>query len=251
MSEASLSIVIPAFNEEQRLRETLDRLVDYCRSTRSAFEILVVDDGSVDRTSGIVQSCAAESEPGMIRLLSHQPNRGKGFSVRQGALAAGGDLMLMSDADLSTPIAELEKLQNELETSSLDIAFGSRGVAGAEIQIHQPWYRERLGKGFNRLMRLITGLPFQDTQCGFKLFRMSTCRPVFERQQLEGFAFDVELLFIACKWGLQVREIPVVWHHSPDSKVQPVTHAPSVIVDLLRLRLNNANGIYDRRASSV
>ncbi len=246
----SLSVVVPAFNEELRLRRTLERLVRHLRSSRKAFEILVVDDGSDDRTGEITRECAARNEEGMIRLLSHETNRGKGFSVRQGVQAAEGELLLMTDADLSTPVTELEKLECALERSSLDIAFGSRAVEGSDIRVHQPWYREGLGKGFNRVVRLLTGLPFRDTQCGFKLFRMSTCRPLFERQQLEGFSFDVELLFIARKWGLRMAELPVVWHHSPDSKVRPLTQAPSVVVDLVRLRLNNAKGLYDRSTST-
>jgi dolichyl-phosphate beta-glucosyltransferase len=251
MPSRPLSVVIPAYNEELRLQETLEELVRFLRSSRDAFEILVVDDGSEDRTAAIIRKCAERNEPGMIRLLTHEANRGKGFSVRQGALAAEGELLLMTDADLSTPLGELEKLETRLETSSLDIAFGSRAVPGARIEVHQPWYRESLGKGFNRLMRWVTGLPFQDTQCGFKLFRMSTCRSVFERQRVDGFSFDVEVLFIALKWGLRVEEIPVEWHHSGDSKVRPFSHAPSVIVDLLRLHLNNANGLYDRESSSM
>ena len=251
MVERSLSVVVPAFNEEHRLRETLGELVRFLRETRNAFEILVVDDGSEDRTSEIVKKCAGDNEPGMIRLLAHPTNRGKGFSVRQGALAAEGELLLMTDADLSTPLTELEKLEKALEESSLDIAFGSRAIVGAQIRVHQPWYRERLGKTFNGLMRLLTRLQFKDTQCGFKLFRMSSCRAVFERQRLEGFAFDVEILFIAQKWGLRVAELPVEWHHSGDSRVHPFVHAPSVIVDLLRLHLNNASGSYDRGASSL
>lgn len=251
MSNRPLSVVVPAFNEELRLRASLEELVRVLRESRDAFEILVVDDGSQDRTAEIVRGCAKHHETGMIRLLTHETNRGKGFSVRQGALAADGELLLMTDADLSTPLSELEKLERRLEESSLDIALGSRAVPGARIEIHQPWYREGLGKSFNRLMRWVTGLPFKDTQCGFKVFRMSTCRDVFERQRLEGFAFDVEILFIAGKWGLRAEEIPVEWHHSDDSRVRPFSHAPSVIVDLLRLHLNNANGLYDRGSSSV
>ena len=147
MVERSLSVVVPAFNEEHRLRETLGELVRFLRETRNAFEILVVDDGSEDRTSEIVKKCAGDNEPGMIRLLAHPTNRGKGFSVRQGALAAEGELLLMTDADLSTPLTELEKLEKALEESSLDIAFGSRAIVGAQIRVHQPWYRERLESG--------------------------------------------------------------------------------------------------------
>jgi len=251
MSRPFLSVVIPAFNEELRLRGTLDRLVDYLQGSREAFEILVVDDGSEDATREIARETAQKNPSGMISLLTHDGNRGKGFSVRQGALATKGDLLLMTDADLSTPIEELGKLETALVSSPLDIAFGSRAIEGARIQLHQPWYRETLGKGFNRVMRLLTGLPFRDTQCGFKLFRMSTCRPLFQRQRLDGFVFDVELLFIAEKWGLRVAELPVAWHHSGDSRVRPVSHAPSVLVDLLRLHLNNAHGLYDREAGSA
>jgi dolichyl-phosphate beta-glucosyltransferase len=251
MSRLPLSVVIPAFNEELRLRDTLEHLVAYLQSSRDSFEILVVDDGSTDGTGEVAGQVARKNPAGMIRLLTHAGNRGKGFSVRQGALAAEGDLLLMTDADLSTPIEELGKLESALLTTPLDIAFGSRAVEGSRIQVHQPWYREALGKGFNRVMRLLTGLCFRDTQCGFKLFRMSTCRSLFERQRLDGFVFDVELLFIAAKWQLRVAELPVAWHHSGDSRVRPVSHAPSVLVDLARLHLNNAHGLYDRGVGSA
>ena len=251
MAKRPLSVVVPAFNEERRLGDTLDLLVRFLSGSRDAFEILIVDDGSSDATRRIAQERARAQPSGMIRILAHDTNRGKGFSVRRGALAAEGDLLLMADADLSTPLSELEKLEAALESAPLDIAVGSRAVEGAEIRVHQPWYRERLGKGFNGVVRMLTGLPFRDTQCGFKLFRMSACRKIFERQRIEGFAFDVEILFIARKWGLRTAELPIIWNHFADSKVDPVAHAPSVIVDLLRLHLNNAKGIYDRVATST
>ncbi len=247
MAKLDISVVVPAFNEENRLEGTLRAILDYLNRRNGEFEILVVDDGSTDRTSQVAESVAGWPDAGSrIRLLREPVNRGKGYGVRAGMLAAHGRLALMTDADLSTPIGELGKLQSVLEEFQADLVFGSRDITGSRIEIRQPKSREILGKSFNRFIRLLTRIPYRDTQCGFKLFRMSACREIFERQRLDGFAFDVELLFIARKWDLKLHEVPVTWSHCDGSKVSFVHHAPSILIDLARLQLNNASGAYNR-----
>jgi glycosyltransferase involved in cell wall biosynthesis len=242
-----ISVVVPAFNEENRLEGTLRAILGYLNQRRGAFEILVIDDGSTDRTAQVAESVSRWREAGdRIRLLREPVNRGKGFGVRSGMLAAHGRFALMTDADLSTPIEELDRLQDVLDKFQADLVFGSRDIRGSRIEIRQPRSREILGKSFNRFIRLLTGIPYRDTQCGFKLFRMSTCRGIFERQRLNGFAFDVELLFIARKWNLKLHEVPVTWSHCEGSKVSFAQHAPSILIDLARLQLNNASGAYNR-----
>lgn len=246
-TEPFLSVIVPAFNEEARLAASLERIEHYLLGRGKRFEIIVVDDGSTDRTAEIGRLLAESRTRGnRVRLLCNGVNRGKGFSVRSGMLEAHGELALMTDADLSTPIEEIEKLERRLERESLDLVFGSRDLADSDVQVRQPWIRETLGKLFNRLVRLVTGLPYRDTQCGFKLFRMSSCRPLFERQAVEGFIFDVEILFVARKWSLRMAEVPVIWRHAAGSKVNVLATAPSTIVDLLRIHLNNARSRYSR-----
>lgn len=223
----------------------------FLRTRGKSYEVIVVDDGSSDGTREVAERFARRyGEPGEFRVLRHEPNRGKGFSVRQGMLESAGELALLTDADLSTPIEELARLEVRLRDAALDIVFGSRDLSGSRVEIHQPWWREQLGRGFNRVVRGLTGLPFRDTQCGFKLFRMESCRDLFRCQRIEGFAFDVELLFIARQWGLLMEEAPVIWRHAEGSKVRPLRHASSVIVDLLGIRLNNAKGLYSRGSGS-
>jgi len=245
MNPPTLSIIIPVYNEEDRIGSTLERITRYLGSRKLPFELLIVDDGSTDRTSEMVHSFAGqENLPGPIYIHRNETNRGKGYSVRRGMLAARGDFALFTDADLSAPIEELSKLEKEVVEGGGDIAFGSRDVKGSDVQVHQPWWRESSGKIFNRFVRLLTGLPYRDTQCGFKLFRMSRCHGLFVRQTIFDFGFDVELLYLARKWGLTMKEVPVVWRHSPGSKVQFVPHALGMLVDLLKIRVNDVRGKY-------
>lgn len=247
MAEPNLSVIVPAYNEASRLQRTLGSIRTFLRKRGASFEILVVDDGSSDETAQVAERFSREqADPGELRLLRHFPNRGKGYSVRRGMLEAVGELGLLTDADLSTPITELSSLEQRLIDGGLDIAIGSRDLAESRVEIRQPWWRENLGRAFNRVVRGLTGLPYWDTQCGFKLFRLERCREVFQRQQIHGFVFDVEILFIARKWGLRVEEVPVIWRHAEGSKVSLAGHAASVIVDLLRVRLNNARSLYSR-----
>ncbi|GAB4253910.1 MAG: glycosyltransferase family 2 protein [Acidobacteriota bacterium] len=247
MSTDFLSIVMPAYNEEARLAATFVQLAAYFAAEGRRYELILVDDGSRDRTAQLAASLGPSLEPwGELRLLRNECNRGKGYSVRRGMLAARGVLALMTDADLSTPLDQLPLLERALHERDLDVAIGSRAIPGAQVLIHQSAVREKLGVLFNLLVRRVTGLPFRDTQCGFKLFRLATTREIFRVQRLSGWAFDVELLFIARRWGLRVEEVPVVWRHAEGSKVQVAAQAPRVLVDVLRIRLNNARGFYRR-----
>jgi len=246
MTETELSVVIPAFNEEGRLRKTLETVAAHLRELQIEFEIIVVDDGSSDGTVELANEFFAGS-PGMrMKVLSNGKNRGKGFSVRRGFLEVAGGLALLTDADLSTPISELGKLWRSQQLNDCDVALGSRDIDGSVVSKRQSWIRENSGKLFNRAVRLLTLLPYRDTQCGFKLFRMSTCRDIFARQTLDRYAFDVEILFIARKWGLKVAEVPVVWGHSPGSKVHLVQDGMKMLWDLLRIHSNNLRGLYTR-----
>lgn len=247
MVEPALSVIVPAYNEASRLELSLSRIQAYLKDRQIPYEILVVDDGSQDATVEVAEHFSREhARPEEVRILRNPVNRGKGYAVREGMLAARSDLGLMTDADLSTPITELAKLEACLQSGELDIAMGSRDLEQSQVEIRQPWRREALGKLFNRVVRLLTGLPFQDTQCGFKLFRLNSCRDVFRCQRTHGFVFDVEILVIAHEWGLRAEEVPVVWRHAEGSKVRPIGHLVPVVIDLLRIRLNNARGLYRR-----
>jgi glycosyltransferase involved in cell wall biosynthesis len=247
----SVSVVIPAFNEENRLGTSLSRIRQYFAEHELDFELVVVDDGSSDATLRVAYDFSRQHSLGnRFQLLANSSNRGKGFSVRRGMLACRCPFARMTDSDLSTPIEEFEKLHGEMLCGPCDVTFGSRDLPGSTIDLHQSWFREHAGKAYNRAVRLLTGLPFKDTQCGFKLFRMASCRPVFEVQKLENFAFDVEVLFIAHRWGHVLKEIPVRWHHSPGTKVRFSSDAPRMFFDLFRIRRNYALGVYARGADS-
>ena len=213
----TLTIVVPAYNEEKRLGATLKRMLAYFDEQGSPFEILVVDDGSTDGTAGLVGTIAACRKE--VQLISCKPNRGKGYAVRQGMLAGIGERLLLSDADLATPIEEVEKLMAKLN-AGYDIAIGSRDVQGSELIKHQSWLREMGGKTFNKLVQLIAVPGIHDTQCGFKLFTRSAAQSVFTRCTVEHFAFDVEVLYIAIRvFGYRVAETPIRWAHQEGSSV--------------------------------
>ncbi len=197
MTPPQLAVVVPAFNEAQRLTENLLTLLGYLQSYRPEAELIVVDDGSTDGTAQVAEELFARRPDVMARVLRFAVNRGKGHAVRAGLLAAQAPIAVLSDADLSTPFTELPKIVEPIEAGKYDIVLGSRALDRSLIGHHQPWRREQGGKVFNRIVRLTTGLPFFDTQCGFKAFRMETARPIIEQAQIDGFAFDVELLFLA------------------------------------------------------
>lgn len=215
-----LSLLIPAYNEAARLGATLGQVLAYLQTQPYPSELLLVDDGSTDDTVAVAEGYfAAHTGRVATRVLSYTPNRGKGYAVRQGLLAARGAVALFSDADLSTPIEEVPALLEPILVGECDVVFGSRALNDQLIGQHQPWLREQSGRFFNRMVRLATGLPYADTQCGFKAFRLDVCTPLIESARLDRFGFDVELLFLAYQAGLRLREQPVRWNDAVGSKV--------------------------------
>src|SRR5881409_135663 len=229
------SVVIPCFNEAARIGETLRITIEYLAANAAESELIVVDDGSTDGTAGIARKILSETNIA-TRLLENFPNRGKGAAVRSGLLAARKPIGLFFDADLSTPLGETPKLGEPIANGEVDIAFGSRALDRGLIGIHQPWRREQAGRAFNLLVRIATGLPFWDTQCGFKAFRLDVCRPILEAARLDGFAFDVELLYLAQRAGLRIREIPVRWNHAEGSKVHFIYDSLRMLREVIVLR---------------
>jgi dolichyl-phosphate beta-glucosyltransferase len=238
-----LSIIIPAYNEEARIGPTLERICGYLRARECPCEIVVVDDGSSDGTVAVVEAVRCQEQVA-VRVLRNEVNRGKGYSVRRGALESRGRMVLFSDADLSTPIEELSRLLIPLESGEADIAIASRGLPDSDLVERQPLWREMMGRTFNKLVRLLAVSGFSDTQCGFKLFTRAAAEAVFPRQYVERWAFDVELLFIAHRLKLRVAEVPVRWVNSPASKVSPLGDASRMLVDVARLRLRALRGAY-------
>jgi len=229
------SVVIPCFNEAARIGATLRVTLDYLIANAPESELIVVNDGSTDGTGTIAREILAETNVA-TRLLENFPNRGKGAAVRSGLLAAREPIGLFSDADLSTPLTETPKLIDPIANGEIDIAVGSRALDRSLIGIHQPWRREQGGRVFNVLVRVATGLPFWDTQCGFKAFRLEVCRPILEAAQVDGFAFDVELLLLAQRAGLRIREIPVRWNHAQGSKVSFLRDSLRMLREVIALR---------------
>ena len=229
------SVVIPCFNEAARIGATLRLTLDYLMANARGSELIVVNDGSTDATGAIARGGLKDARI-ETRLLENFPNRGKGAAVRSGLLAAQKPISLFFDADLSTPLGETPKLIEPIANSEVDIAFGSRALDRGLIGIHQPWRREQAGRVFNLLVRIATGLPFWDTQCGFKAFRLDVCRPILEAARLDGFAFDVELLHLAQHAGLRIREIPVRWNHAEGSKVQFFKDSLGMLREVIALR---------------
>jgi glycosyltransferase involved in cell wall biosynthesis len=229
------SVVIPCFNEAARIGETLRLTLDYLAANSPDSELIVVNDGSTDATAAIARERMKDAKI-QTRLLENFPNRGKGAAVRSGLLAAREPIGLFSDADLSTPLGETPKLIQPIANGEIDIALGSRALDRGLIGIHQPWRREQAGRAFNLLVRIATGLPFWDTQCGFKAFRFDVCRPVLEAARLDGFAFDVELLYFAQHAGLRIREIPVRWNHAEGSKVSFFRDSLRMLGEVIALR---------------
>jgi len=239
----SVSIVIPAFNEERRLTATLTAVLDYVARRDGRFaEVVVVDDGSTDGTARLVREFSTKHAA--VRLVENPGNRGKGYSVRHGVMEARGEWILFSDADLSAPIEELDKLAAAAREAGASVAIGSRAMDRSLIQVHQSGFRETAGRVFNLCMRVLTGLSLRDTQCGFKLFEAGTAREVFGRQRLERFGFDVEVLFIARHLGYRMVEVPVRWSHSEGTKVNMFRDSLNMFLDLLRVRWNGLRGHY-------
>jgi dolichyl-phosphate beta-glucosyltransferase len=245
-----LSIIIPAYNEERRLPRGLAKTRDYLASRSlgpGQVEIIIVDDGSKDRTAAIAEEWSRELPA--LRLVPNRENRGKGYSVRHGMQEARGRVALFTDADLSAPIEEADKLLAALDAGN-DVAIGSRAVNRALIFGHQSRLRELAGMIFNGFVRLFTGLPFQDTQCGFKAFVRERSQIVFEQQRIEDFGFDPEILFLAKRHGLRAVEIPVRWAHDPATKVHVVRDSLLMFLDLAYIRWNWLIGRYPKRRST-
>jgi len=232
----AFSVVIPCFNEAARIGDTIRATLDYLLQISPASELMVVNDGSTDATSTVAREALAAAKI-ETRLLENFPNRGKGAAVRKGLLAAQKSIALFFDADLSTPLAETPKVIGPVANDDVDLAFGSRALDRSLIGHRQPWRREQAGRVFNLLARVTTGLPFWDTQCGFKAFRLDVCRPILEAARIEGFAFDVELLFLARRGGLRLREIPVRWNHCEGSKVHFIHDSLRMLREVIALRL--------------
>ena len=244
MSSAAfdLSIVIPSYNEELRLPATLEHIVDYVPQLGGKTEILVVDDGSRDKTAAVAESFRSKFPA--LRVIPNGVNRGKGFSVRHGMLEAKGRWVLFTDADLSAPIEEAPKLLKALET--YDVAIGSRALDRSMITVHESRFREFAGIVFNAIVRIILWLPFVDTQCGFTAFRRERCRILFEQQRIERFGFDPELLYLARHHGLRVVEIPVHWGHSHATKVNMMRDSIQMFLDVFTIRWNALRRRYPR-----
>lgn len=231
-----ISVVIPAFNEASRIGDTLAITITYLEKESPTSEVIVINDGSTDSTGEVIRKVSAVPSSVAVRLLENFPNRGKGAAVRTGLLNANKPLAVFFDADLSTPIEELPKVVEPIARDEVDVAFGSRAIDRKLIGNRQPWRREQGGRVFNLLVRVATGLPFWDTQCGFKAFRMETCRPIIEAGNIIGFGFDVELLLRAHRAGLRLREIPVRWNHHEGSKIRFVHDSLRMLREVLSLR---------------
>jgi len=231
----AFSAVIPAFNEANRIGETLRLTLDYLQQKAPQSELIVINDGSTDETGAVAREVLAAAKV-HTRLLENFPNCGKGAAVRKGLLAATNDIGLFFDADLSTPLEEIPKVIEPIARGDVDIAFGSRAIDRSLIGTRQSWRREQGGRVFNLIVRLATGLPFWDTQCGFKAFRLDACRPILEAARIDGFAFDVELLYRAQRAGLRLREVPVRWNHSEGSKIEFVRDSLRMLREVIALR---------------
>lgn len=240
-----LSFVIPAYNEAARLGTTLKQVFAYLQAQPYSSEVIVVNDGSTDDTAQVVEAIFAYHGTNVpARLLSYSPNRGKGYAVRQGLLAAQGAVALFSDADLSTPVTDVPLLLNPILAGEFDVVFGSRAMDRSLIGVHQPWLREQSGRFFNLIMQLATGLPYSDTQCGFKAFRLGVCRPIVAGATLDRFGFDVELLYLAYRAGLRLCEQPVHWNDAAGSKVG-LLNGLDGFRELRQLRRRARRGHYD------
>lgn len=239
-----LSVVVPAYNEALRIGASLEKIREFLQTRNYPAELIVVDDGSSDETPEILEEIREHSPS--LRILRNEPNRGKGYSVRRGVLEARGELVLFTDADLSAPIEEANKLIGALESERADAAVGSRALERRLIGIRQPPYREYAGRIFNLLVRLFTGLKIRDTQCGLKLFRRETTRRAFELQRVEGFGFDPEVLFLIQRLGGKIVEVPVRWNDNPATKVHFLRDSTRMFLDLAALRWRALRGIYNK-----
>ena len=241
MKECFLSVIIPAYNEGKRLLPTLSKIYAYLSTKDFPYEIIVVDDGSTDNTLQIIKNFASSDKH--IILLVNELNRGKGYSVRKGMLSARGEYVFFTDADLSTPIEEIEKCLPHL-INGYHVVIGSRSMRGADIIVHQPWYREKMGKIFNFMVNMVLLKGIIDTQCGFKGFKREVVKTVFSRCKIDGFSFDVEALYLSRKYNFKIKEIPIRWENSALSKVSPIKHSLQMFRDLIGIKIKDLKGYY-------
>lgn len=245
-----ISIVIPAFEEQDRLGDSVRKIFEYIEAEKLSAELIVVDDGSRDKTAEIGEAACAEFSDIQSKVIRYEKNRGKGFAVKTGLLAAQADIAIFSDADLSTPIEELPKLVKPIQTGEFDLTFGSRALDRSLISTHQSLLREQGGRVMNLIIKQMSGLPFVDTQCGFKAFNMKKFRPLLERMQIDRFGFDIEFLFVADYNKLRLKEIPVRWSNVEGSKVSVVRDTRRMLNELRQIRRNAKKGIYDKPENS-
>jgi glycosyltransferase involved in cell wall biosynthesis len=243
-----LSIVIPAYNESARIEQALERVLACDKERRWNAEVLVVDDGSTDSTAAIVRRWM-ETHPN-LQLIYNEGNRGKGFSVRNGLLQAVGRIVMFTDADLSSPIEEAERLFAAIEEGA-DVAIGSRWLEKTRQTIHQPLYRRFFGRCFNWVTRQVMGLPYKDTQCGFKAFRREAAQTIFRLQTIERWGFDPEILFIARKLKYKVVEVPVTWGHDQRSRLSYLRDGLKMLEDMAQIRINSLRGRYDQAIAKL
>lgn len=239
MERPKLGVIIPAYNEEQRLERTLQATVEYFRKQPYSWSVTVVSDGSRDSTVEIVQRFSTEEA--RIAVIDSQPNQGKGFVVRKGMMEVQADWLLMMDADLATPIEEIERLWVSAD-KGIPVVIGSRPLRESNLEIRQPWYREMLGRCFNLAVQTLGIRGIADTQCGFKLFRQNEALEIFSRCKLDGFGFDFESLMIAHDLGYSIAEIPIRWRHQEGSKVRLLQDGTRMLMDLVKLRLKGKRG---------
>jgi dolichyl-phosphate beta-glucosyltransferase len=232
---------VPAYNEQERIGASLEALFRFVAESPHSYEIVLVDDGSTDETSATAEKTAARWEQRVV-ILRDNVNRGKGHAIRQGMLAASGDKIFFTDADLSTPPEEIHNCLPWLDR--VDVVVGSRALADSQILVHQSWQRESIGRLYNLLVRAAAVSGIRDTQCGFKGFNKEIAAEVFKRQQLTGFGFDVEILYIARKLGYEIAEVPIVWRNSLGSTVNPLKDGIGMLGDLARVRWNDLKGQY-------
>jgi dolichyl-phosphate beta-glucosyltransferase len=243
----AISIVIPAYEEEERLSDPLRQIFAFVESEKLAAEVIVVDDGSRDKTAQAAEKVCAEFPEISSKVIRYAENRGKGFAVKTGLLAARADIAIFSDADLSTPIEEIYKLVKPIQDGEFDVVFGSRALDRTLIGTHQPWRREQGGKVMNLIIRTMSGLKFFDTQCGFKAFNMKKFRPLLDAMTIDRFGFDVEFLFVAQFHNLRLKEIPVRWNNVEGSKVNVFRDTRRMIGELSQIRRNAKQGVYDNK----
>ncbi len=246
-----LSIIIPAFNESDRLKDSAEKILKYIKTLNFKAELIIVDDGSTDNTAEVAKNICSKFPLLETKIIRYEKNHGKGFAVKTGLLAAKGEIALFSDADLSTPIEEFHKLVNPIEQGKFDVTFGSRALDRNLIGNHQSWRREQSGKVFNFIVQTATGLPFWDTQCGFKAFNMNKFRPLLNVMKIDRFGFDVEFLYVANHRNLRLKEIPVRWNHCNGTKVSVFLDSYRMFNEVRQIRRNAKCGIYESNTHEV